>query len=326
MHRSGSPGRFEFDKLDSFSLFHSVFLPSIQPHQSNSIYHHYHYYYQTNHNIIMARPAEKARAMLNKWVALRNSEQGVGVGGRTGGGGYVGGRRDLPFKASEVEHLADAERGRARLVKRIADAMGKIQNPALGERQLRDLNDEINQFMRQKYHWDKRIKELGGIDYAALEKKRRIEGGGGDGGNDDIDYLPPQTYRYFGAARELPGVPELLQKQREEAASRRRPSQSSSSSAAALYRRIDPDYFGWRDEEDGVLLELEAQADARNRPYRKRPRSYTAEGANEEDEGDDADGDDEDYDDDYLGGPSQSEIEQHLLELKKKALLAKFAL
>lgn len=36
----------------------------------------------------------------------------------------------------------------------------------LGEFRIRDLNDEINKLLREKGHWEFRIKELGGPDYA----------------------------------------------------------------------------------------------------------------------------------------------------------------
>ncbi|KAG8007223.1 Pre-mRNA-splicing factor ISY1-like protein, partial [Nibea albiflora] len=36
----------------------------------------------------------------------------------------------------------------------------------LGEFKIRDLNDEINKLLREKGHWEVRIKELGGPDYA----------------------------------------------------------------------------------------------------------------------------------------------------------------
>lgn len=36
---------------------------------------------------------------------------------------------------------------------------------SLSDYQVRDLNDDINKMMGQKYHWERRIKELGGADY-----------------------------------------------------------------------------------------------------------------------------------------------------------------
>lgn len=35
----------------------------------------------------------------------------------------------------------------------------------LGEFKIRDMNDEINKLLREKGHWEVRIKELGGPDY-----------------------------------------------------------------------------------------------------------------------------------------------------------------
>lgn len=35
----------------------------------------------------------------------------------------------------------------------------------LGEFRIRDLNDEINKLLREKRHWQERIKDLGGPDY-----------------------------------------------------------------------------------------------------------------------------------------------------------------
>jgi pre-mRNA-splicing factor ISY1 len=72
----------------------------------------------------------------------------------------------------------------------------------LGEARIRDLNDEINKSFREKSHWERQIKALGGPDYAATAPKvvdgdgREVPGSGG--------------YRYFGAAKDLPGVRELF--------------------------------------------------------------------------------------------------------------------
>jgi hypothetical protein len=43
----------------------------------------------------------------------------------------------------------------------------------LSDYQVRDLNDEINKLMGQKYHWERRIKELGGADYTVKKKEKR---------------------------------------------------------------------------------------------------------------------------------------------------------
>ena len=178
----------------------------------------------------MARPAEKARSMLNKWVKMREEGNAAAP---------VRGKR--PRLASECGHLADAEYYRGQILREITNGITKIQNPALGEHTIRDLNDEINKKMREKHHWNKRIKELGGLDFNAIERQRQIEEG-------DLQSLQgPGGYRYYGAAKDLPGVKELFEKQALKEQARKR---------GDIVKHITPAYYGWRDEEDGVLLEL----------------------------------------------------------------------
>jgi len=73
------------------------------------------------------------------------------------------------------------------------------------------MNDEINKMMRQKHHWEVRIRELGGD----VQKGRQfydIEG-------KELPGAP--GYKYYGAAKELPGVRELFAEGEEEVHSRR---------------------------------------------------------------------------------------------------------
>merc|ERR1712071_491502 len=107
----------------------------------------------------------------------------------------------------------------------------QIQNAGLGEYRIRDLNDEINKLLREKYHWEVQIFNLGGPNY------RRI------------------GPRYFGAARELPGVRELFEQD---------PLPVPKKSRAELMKDVDADYYGYCDDDDGILipLELEAEKDA----------------------------------------------------------------
>ena len=41
----------------------------------------------------------------------------------------------------------------------------------LGEYKIRDLNDEINKLLREKSHWEDRVKELGGVDFKKTAPK-----------------------------------------------------------------------------------------------------------------------------------------------------------
>lgn len=238
----------------------------------------------------MARPAEKARSMLNKWVALREK----------GNTPAFNQRNRRPHLASECEHLADAERFRGQIVKEISNSIAKIQNPALPEHEIRDLNDEINRKMREKFHWNRRIRELGGLDYNAIEKQRQIEEG---------DIQQHQGYRYFGAAKDLPGVKELLAKEQERV--------QKKSIQQNKHKNLTSDYYGWRDEEDGILLELEAIASKQMNQVGNKKRKIN-DPQNEQAQTSEVN--------DYLAVPSQEDMAKILLQTKKRSIMEQFGL
>ena len=115
----------------------------------------------------------------------------------------------------------------------------------MGESRVRDLNDEINKLLREKYHWERQIKALGGADYIASAPRAY---------DSDGRELPgARGYKYFGAARDLPGVKELFESGDQDAVVQR--------TRAAIMRDITPDYYGYRDDDDGVLVAAEAAAE-----------------------------------------------------------------
>ena len=59
-------------------------------------------------------------------------------------------------------------------------------------------------------------------------------------------------YRYFGAAKQLPGVKELFEREAPKVVRKTR---------FQMHKAIDPDYYGFRDEEDGVLVKVEEEAE-----------------------------------------------------------------
>eukprot|EP00579_Thalassiosira_antarctica_P032266 CAMPEP_0201994598 /NCGR_PEP_ID=MMETSP0905-20130828/2389_1 /ASSEMBLY_ACC=CAM_ASM_000554 /TAXON_ID=420261 /ORGANISM="Thalassiosira antarctica, Strain CCMP982" /LENGTH=118 /DNA_ID=CAMNT_0048549601 /DNA_START=76 /DNA_END=429 /DNA_ORIENTATION=- len=117
----------------------------------------------------MARPEEKAQAMLNKWVRMREENDPTSKLSRN-----AARREKRPFLASHCEHLADAEHFRKQIIREVADGVKKIQNAGLGEHAIRDLNDGINKLIREKWHWNRRIRELGGKDFNKEERKAMI--------------------------------------------------------------------------------------------------------------------------------------------------------
>jgi len=270
----------------------------------------------------MARPEEKAQAMLNKWVKMRSE-------GEDGENKFSRDNR-RPFLASHCEHLHDAEKFRRQIVREISEGIRKVQNPGMGEHSLRDLNDSINKLIREKWHWNRRIKELGGPDYNAQERKQQLSEGDDQAG---MGLRGSGGYRYFGAAKDLPGVKELFARHAAKMTKRRR---------GDVYKYITSDYYGLRDEEDGVLKDLEEKVAVDRKEmledlredYRRNSRRRRS-----DDDGmksaagivlkEDSDGDSAEEEDAFLGAvgenvPSEEEVAQALLERKKKELLSRF--
>jgi len=100
----------------------------------------------------MARNAEKAMTTLARWRQSQLEEQG-------------GGKERRPYLASDCSNLKEAEKWRLDIIREVSKKVTQIQNAGLGEFRIRDLNDQINKLLREKRHWEIRIKELGGIHY-----------------------------------------------------------------------------------------------------------------------------------------------------------------
>ena len=179
----------------------------------------------------MARNEEKAHAMLNRWVAMKKD-----LNSRS--------KDKRPGYSKECNNLQECERWRQQIIKEITKKVANIQNASLGEYKIRELNDEINKLFREKGHWEDRIKELGGPDHKKLAPKvidsqgYEIAGTGG--------------YKYWGAAKDLPGVRELFAKEVPNAPRKSR---------NELYKNINFEYYGFKDEDDGNILLFEKEAE-----------------------------------------------------------------
>lgn len=159
----------------------------------------------------------------------------------------VGGLKEKerrPYLASDCDDLHQAEKWRRQILGEISRKVAQIQNAGLGEFKLRDLNDEINKLLREKGHWEDRILELGGPDYKKTGPKMLDADGKEVPGN--------KGYKYFGAAKDLPGVRELFQQE---------PPAASRKTRAELMKDIDADYYGYRDEDDGRIIPAEQEVE-----------------------------------------------------------------
>ena len=141
----------------------------------------------------------------------------------------------------------------------------------LTDYEVRDLNDEINKLMREKRHWENQIVALGGANYrrnVAMvdDDGREVPGTKGYKCVMHIHFRRPplkilHLYRYFGRAKDLPGVKELFQSKKKE--------EEEENQIVLHYKRFvgqGPGYFGDLDESDETLLEFEREAEEAGEP------------------------------------------------------------
>jgi len=177
----------------------------------------------------MARNSEKAMTALARWRQAQLKEQR----------GFDPDER-RPHIVTECTDLKKCEKWRIKVIKEVAKKVSQIQNAGLGEFKIRDMNDEINKLLREKLRWEQQIIDLGGKDYRRFGPKMLTNEGKEVPGN--------RGYKYFGAAKDLPGVRELFQGDIPNVAKKSR---------AELAKDVDADYFGYMDEDDGILIPLE---------------------------------------------------------------------
>jgi len=233
-----------------------------------------------------------------------------------------------PYLTSECDNVQEAERWRFQVIRDISKSVTAIQNAGLGEFRIRDLNDHINKLLREKKHWENRIKELGGKHHKG--GNRMLE-------RDSKEAPGNRGYKYFGAARELPGVRELFESEAPTNVKKTR---------AELMKDVDAQYYGFRDDDDGLLvpLELQAEKDSIARLIAEfKGAKASGEGLQMEDEEDlyireiDSKDEDEALKEAMEAGkegrfaarvkvPTQKDIEEALLRRKKQELLEMYAI
>ncbi|XP_021046896.2 pre-mRNA-splicing factor ISY1 homolog [Mus pahari] len=150
-------------------------------------------------------------------------------------------------------------------------------------------------------------------------------------------------YKYFGAAKDLPGVRELFEKE---------PLPPPRKTRAELMKAIDFEYYGYLDEDDGVIVPLEQEYEKKLRAelvekWKAEREARLARGEKEEEEEEeeeeiniyavteeesDEEGSQEKAGEDgqqkfiaHVPVPSQQEIEEALVRRKKMELLQKYA-
>lgn len=146
---------------------------------------------------VMSRNTEKAQAALNRYQALKNKEAGV----------LESNPSLRPKNVNSVTLLPQAERWRSIVIGEISVKQTQINDPILNDYQIRDLNDAINKLLREKRSWEYRIRELGGPDYLSFGANM---GNAGVYTGVDTTGTKVKGYRYFGRAKELPELKDII--------------------------------------------------------------------------------------------------------------------
>lgn len=186
----------------------------------------------------MARNQEKAQSTLYRFREAQAAELGIAPSSA---------RR--PRVANRVTNLRECEKWRGEVLREISRKVSKIQDFGLTDYEIRDVNDEINKLIREKGAWENQIVALGGANYKRGVPKML----------DDSGKEVPGTrgYKYFGRAKDLPGVKELLNRSTKEEA-------EMESFRSMKYKRFanqPPAYYGDEDEDDGLVLAAEELAE-----------------------------------------------------------------
>lgn len=181
------------------------------------------------------RPSQLRNDIFNRWVRQQREQ--------TFAKWY-----EMPEDPGAILTLAEAEKWRTYLTTQLSAHIERLYTEPLPEDETRYLNDYCNQELLKIRRWELRIIELGGIDYSKV---------GVSAPNGDILNTNLHQYQYFGRARQLPGVKELLehekQKKQEDILSKRPKKED-------LMAKVDADYYGLGNDDE--LCEAERQFEA----------------------------------------------------------------
>lgn len=196
----------------------------------------------------MSRNTEKAQSALNRFQQAKSR-----------GAGVLGSNPQLrPKYVQLVKNLPQAEKWRSVVIGEISTNLTRIQDPNISHLQIRDLNERLNKLFREKRAWEHHIKLLGGADYTLLS--------GGDAG------INIKGYRYYGRARELPDVKEMLSQLEESEAAKEshiNETQEAKRRLQERQQRLGPFYYGCYDGDDSPAPTVKDVERKMNRKFKK---------------------------------------------------------
>ncbi|GEQ72797.1 hypothetical protein JCM33374_g6485 [Metschnikowia sp. JCM 33374] len=109
----------------------------------------------------MSRNKEKAQAGLNRYYEQKIHEAGV----------VTADPSNRPRRVQSVSSIAEAELWRRTVVGEFSAQLAKINDPSLGDDEVRQLNEAVNRTYNEKRAWEYHILSLGGNDYIRYEQK-----------------------------------------------------------------------------------------------------------------------------------------------------------
>jgi pre-mRNA-splicing factor ISY1 len=146
-----------------------------------------------------------------------------------------------PTHTGMVKTVSAAEHWRRQVIREFNEKLSMIQNASLGEHKIRDLNDDLNKLLKEKYAWEMRIIELNGPDYRKRGQLYDEEG----------NAITLGKYIYFGAAKNLDGVRDMLKHVEQ----RKKEQEQFSVSLKRLV--LPPNYYYYHMDDDDVKEEEE---------------------------------------------------------------------
>jgi pre-mRNA-splicing factor ISY1 len=140
------------------------------------------------------------------------------------------------------------------------------------------------------------------------------------------------SYKYFGAAKDLPGVRELFEQE---------PPPPPRKTRGELMREVDANYYGYLDDDDGVLIPLEEKASKESLKKsvdewkEKLKKGELNTGGNDQEDDEEMPAIEEDNANDellaprfvsHVSVPTQEDIENALLRKKKRELMEQYGI
>lgn len=193
----------------------------------------------------MARDEEKANSMFHRFRDAQRRELGLPS--------LDGGRR--PRNVDSCDTVPLCTKWRSQVISEIGNSISKIQDTGLTDDAVRDLNDKINRLIREKTRWEYRIRDLGGPDYIQRSKQivKSLKNSSDEESliNNGIEVPGSKGYKYFGRARELNDVKELLATGRVKntisdfTSEEKEPDSKKVKRKQELISKVDLEYFGF---------------------------------------------------------------------------------